>query len=141
MGDLLNYPVRSQDVCFFCNNLLGSAKDSGLALIEFGAMQPMVKDPEYLQFAPNNKKDYDIVHDDCLISRLPNTVASIPLYCNICSRRFLIDIPKWAYRMRLGYKDTLTGMFVVHVHLHNEAIVCPDCIANMAEQQPKAALR
>lgn len=130
------YHVQEEDICTICGDyLLGD--DRPLTLVESGRMDPMKKDPSFLKFSPDwlNKSRAvvedslaDVFHAECVIaSAIDGDWGRFsPLQCDACEARFLKDIPRWAFRFRIGGVD-LGGFFIADRNLANSAILCPEC--------------
>jgi hypothetical protein len=72
----------------------------------------------------------EVFHADCLIDRVRQREwgSYSPLGCDLCARHFLGDIPRWAFRLKLGSVDFQTSFFVAEEASNNEAILCPECL-------------
>jgi len=134
--------IGEGDVCTICGEyLLGD--DRPLTLVESGRMDPMKKDPSFLKFIPDylcedsqESEDalVDVFHTECVIA---NAIEGdwgrfSPLQCDACEARFLRDIPRWAFRFRVGGVD-LEGFFVADRNPANSAILCPECFKMQIE--------
>lgn len=130
------YQVQQDDACSICGEFLLD-DDRPLTMVESGRMDPMKKDPSFLKFSPDSLSEdcavvedalTDVFHAECIIaSAIDNGWGRFsPLQCDACEARFLKDIPRWAFRFRIGGVD-LAGFFVADRNSANSAVLCPEC--------------
>lgn len=127
------YHIQEDETCSMCGEfLLGD--DRPLTMVESGRMDPMKKDPSFLKFTPDSLTDdaedalIEVYHAECIIeSAIEGDWGRFsPLQCDSCSKRFLREIPKWAFRFRIGGVDPV-GLFVIDKNPANSAILCTEC--------------
>jgi hypothetical protein len=130
------YKVYQDDVCTLCGEFLLD-DDRPLTIVESGRMDPMKRDPSFLKFVPDHlSTDSTVVaealvsvfHTECLLTnvREGSWGRFSPQQCDACERHFLKEIPRWAFRLRVGGVG-LDEVFIVDLNPANLAILCPDC--------------
>lgn len=130
--------IPHDSVCTLCGeHLLG--EDRPLIMVESGQMQPMKRDPSFLKFVPDHGNEDDLMaeedamvevfHAECLVSRARQGGWGrfSPTQCDVCEAQFLEDIPRWAFRLRIGGVDFETSIFLPEEDPANVAILCPPC--------------
>lgn len=130
--------LQFDDPCPICGAELVDG-DSPLIMVESGRMDPMKRDPNFLKFVPDHSNEDDLLaieeamvevfHAECLVSRARQDGWGrfSPTRCDVCEAQFLEDIPRWAFRLRIGGMDFETGIFVPEDAAENVAILCPPC--------------
>lgn len=130
------YQVRQDDICSICGEYL--LYEDWVMLAESGRVQPMKKDPSFLRFYPDCLSEdgevleeayIDTFHAECMLNRaIQNDWGKYsPQRCDVCGSHFLQEIPKWAFRFKLGKVDSNTDTFMADSNTANEAIMCPEC--------------
>jgi hypothetical protein len=126
------------------DTLLG--EDRPLIMVESGRMDPMKRDPSFLRFVTDytNEDDpaaieealVDVFHAECLVSRARQGGWGrfSPAQCDVCEAHFLEDIPRWAFRLRIGGVDFETAIFSPEEDPANVAILCPPCFEFQIEE-------
>ena len=140
------YEVRPHDCCSLCGEEY-LVDDNPLLLVESGVMEPMKRDPNFLRFKPDHNNEDDLLamdeaavilyHADCLITRVMDKDwgSHSPSGCDLCGNRFLDDIPRWAFRLRIGSTDFETGIFVADDSANCESIICASCFGKEIKVQ------
>jgi len=131
------YRVQQEDVCTKCGDYLLREDRPLVIVVESGVMNPMKKDPSFLRFVPDYLNSNisiaddaftDIFHADCLLEHIQGSWGKFsPAQCDACEDRFLKDVPREAYRLRLGQIDFRTSAFLADDDPSNGAILCPYC--------------
>ncbi len=128
--------IQQNDACTICG---GAVLDDGwpMVVVESGKMIPMRRDPSFLRFTPDYLSDelqvvedalIDVFHAECLVSCVEGDWGKFgPQQCDGCEASFLKDIPRWAFRLRIGNAPDCSGIFVAAEDPANNAILCPDC--------------
>lgn len=132
---IAHHQVQEDDVCTMCEYAL-LIDDRPLTMIESGRMEPMKKDPSFLKFVPDHSNAdpdiavdgfVDVLHTECLVNNIMDSWRRRdPLCCDCCGSRFLKEIPRWAFRLRIG-GVALDNTFVADSDPANLAILCPSC--------------
>lgn len=132
------YVVQQDDICSICGEYL--LYEDLVMVAESGRVGPMKKDPSFLKFDPDCQSNdgevleeayIDTFHAECMLERaIQNDWGKFsPQQCDACGDYFLQDIPKWAFRFRLGRVDNRTDTFMAESDQSNEAILCPTCFS------------
>lgn len=130
------YQVAQDDVCSICGEYL--LYEDLIMLAESGRMGPMKKDPSFIKFNPDCLSEdgevledayIDTFHAECMLDRaIQNDWGKYsPQRCDACGSYFLEELPKWAFRFKLGRVDNQTDVFMAEENQANEAILCPEC--------------
>lgn len=140
------FEVRPYDCCSLCGEEY-LIDDQPLLLVESGTMVPMKKDANFVRFAPDHSNEEDLAamdeaavilyHADCLITRIMDKDwgTHSPRGCDLCGEAFLDDIPRWAFRLRMGGTDFETGIFVADDAVNCESIICARCFGKEIKVQ------
>jgi hypothetical protein len=130
--------IHHDDFCPICGEELMDG-DRLLVMVESGQMDTMKRDPNFLKFIPDHSNEEDLMameeatvsllHADCLVSqaRQEGWGRFSPTRCDVCEAQFLEDIPRWAFRLRIGGFDFDSGAFIPEDAAENVAILCPPC--------------
>jgi hypothetical protein len=137
--DEVIFVINPSFLCSFCSERFGSDGDRELVLVESGQLLTMKKDPRWLWFLPDHNNDrepqlqreavVEYYHADCFIDKMRGCEWGInaPTHCDLCEKDFRTS--RWAFRIRLGHQDAETSCFVPLEDASNEALLCPNCIA------------
>jgi len=133
------FVINPSFVCPFCGERFGDDEERELVLIESGQLKPMKRDPDWLVFLSDHDNEHDTklqkeavveyYHADCLIDRMRGCEwgSNAPHACDLCEGSF--HRSRWAFRIQLGRYDKETSCFVPIEDVNNEAILCPNCLA------------